>query len=478
MTVPSPGLARIPENPTYPATNSDSSYRPKSKRSLRQFCSEILPPDIGSKPLRPDSIKNTVECHLASTFKRHTVLRWSLVKHQYQAPSRCSIDRESSTSNGSKSTLVDSLLSSTIGCCNVRKQSLGHRTVSTLTDIASSSFARQGPEPPPTFDTGQATRDVQGHLEERFLLRRHPQFADVLEVLSCQRESIAYRRILHRGKLWCTTFHRVCDQPAGPTQASVHNNFAIPVEKATASFQTDYSPSHASYAIYEPARVMPSTFCGPPPTMAYASPSFGGPLPYAPSSHAPSSYAPSSSSYTPSFATSDSDQLRQQSQLPQHPRVFEFNRLWQISSPQPGVFPLHCRDTRGVLDPVPLTPMVLDRHQFCYRFYLSGTKMRWQARKCGRSVIELQCFVRNSVVALLLFGGYGPEDAPRPEDKRRWRKSGRSGNYALARAEPDVLPSIVILPAAFSKLVSVDAAIVESFVLFTGIEVFECFRAA
>ncbi|KAJ2473353.1 hypothetical protein IWW56_006000, partial [Coemansia sp. RSA 2131] len=155
-----------------------------------------------------------------------------------------------------------------------------------------------------------------------------------------------------------------------------------------------------------------------------------------------------------------------------------FNRLWQISSPQPGVFPLHCRDTRGVLDPVPLTPMVLDRHQFCYRFYLSGTKMRWQARKCGRSVIELQCFVRNSVVALLLFGGYGPEDAPRPEDKRRWRKSGRSRNYALARAEPDVLPSIVILPAAFSKLVSMDAAIVESFVLFTGIEVFECFRAA
>ncbi|KAJ2148513.1 hypothetical protein IW142_000831 [Coemansia sp. RSA 564] len=127
------------------------------------------------------------------------------------------------------------------------------------------------------------------------------------------------------------------------------------------------------------------------------------------------SYAP------PSFATSDSDQLRQQSQLLQQPRVFKLNQLWQISTPQPGVLSLHCRDTRGVLDPVPLTPMVPDRHQFCYRFYLSGAKMQWQARKCGRNVIELQCFVRSSVVALLLFGGYSPEDAPRPEDKRRWR---------------------------------------------------------
>ncbi|KAJ2410235.1 hypothetical protein J3F80_000741 [Coemansia sp. RSA 2526] len=176
------------------------------------------------------------------------------------------------------------------------------------------------------------------------------------------------------------------------------------------------------------------------------------------------SYAP------PSFATSDSDQLRQQSQLLQQPRVFKLNQLWQISTPQPGVLSLHCRDTRGVLDPVPLTPMVPDRHQFCYRFYLSGAKMQWQARKCGRNVIELQCFVRSSVVALLLFGGYSPEDAPRPEDKRRWR----SENYVLARTESDVLPSIVILPAAFRKLVSMDATIVESFVLFTGIEVFEC----
>ncbi|KAJ2247557.1 hypothetical protein GGH97_002072 [Coemansia sp. RSA 475] len=64
--------------------------------------------------------------------------------------------------------------------------------------------------------------------------------------------------------------------------------------------------------------------------------------------------------------------------------------------------------------------MVPNRHQFCYRFYLSGAKMQWQARKCGRNVIELQCFVRSSVIALLLFGGYSLEDAPRPEDKRRW----------------------------------------------------------
>ncbi|KAJ2351985.1 hypothetical protein GGF43_003873 [Coemansia sp. RSA 2618] len=197
------------------------------------------------------------------------------------------------------------------------------------------------------------------------------------------------------------------------------------------------------------------------------------PLLLASSSFAPSSFAPSS------FSTTGSNSQRRQSWSPPYPRTFELDRLWEISSPQPSVFPLHCRDTRGVLDPVPLTPMVLDRHQFCYRFYLSGTKMRWQARRIGRSTVELQCFVRSSVVALLLFGGHGA-DALRFDAKRhRWRNKGdRSADYPPAFAEPDALPSIVILPAAFSKLAPVDATIVESFVLFTGIEVFECFCAA
>ncbi|KAJ2251679.1 hypothetical protein EV176_007631, partial [Coemansia sp. RSA 451] len=61
--------------------------------------------------------------------------------------------------------------------------------------------------------------------------------------------------------------------------------------------------------------------------------------------------------------------------------------------------------------------------------------------------------------------------ATAPKMHRGPRTNGVGGlKIVLARTESDVLPSIVILPAAFSKLASMDATIVESCVLFTGIE--------
>ncbi|KAJ1900505.1 hypothetical protein LPJ81_003931 [Coemansia sp. IMI 209127] len=157
---------------------------------------------------------------------------------------------------------------------------------------------------------------------------------------------------------------------------------------------------------------------------------------------------------------------------PEHPRAFDAGELWEITSPCPSSFPLHCRDARGVIGPIPLTAMVLDRHQFCYRFHLAGNKMRWLAKRQGQSMAGLQCYVRGTVVALLLFGGCsaegtGPDLVSSTGRRESWCE--------VQHTEDSHLPRIVVLPEAFSKLEPIDSAVVESFVLFTGIEVLECF---
>ncbi|KAJ2371952.1 hypothetical protein IW150_004354 [Coemansia sp. RSA 2607] len=170
--------------------------------------------------------------------------------------------------------------------------------------------------------------------------------------------------------------------------------------------------------------------------------------------------------------------------------TFRLCPLWEISSPNPAVFPMHCRDARGLIDPVPLTTMVLDRHQFCFRFLLCGNRMRWQVTsKEGSQRIELQCFVRSTMVAMLictldnLEGNWPMHDAfcsgNRGEADRMsvWnsRRCTSSLQYSTSDSRGSKLPSIVILPMAFGQMPEVDTAVVESFVLFTGIEVLERF---
>ncbi|ORX73123.1 hypothetical protein DL89DRAFT_265261 [Linderina pennispora] len=98
--------------------------------------------------------------------------------------------------------------------------------------------------------------------------------------------------------------------------------------------------------------------------------------------------------------------------------------------------------------------------------------MRWVAKRFGGQRTELQCYVRNAIVAVMLFD-YEPVTGL-PQSRRPM-----PGALPLLKCQDtapcgDCSPRIVVLPAAFRKLANVDPAVVESFVLFTGIEVFEC----
>ncbi|KAJ2679571.1 hypothetical protein GGH99_005527 [Coemansia sp. RSA 1285] len=197
--------------------------------------------------------------------------------------------------------------------------------------------------------------------------------------------------------------------------------------------------------------------------------------------------SPSIASAVSSTSSSERSLWKQQRQKWQvrHPQAFDAHELWEISSPCPSTFPLHCRDTRGTIDPVRLTPMVLDRHQFCYRFHLAGKKMRWLFKNQARCVDGLQCYVRSTVVAQLLFGGHSAKDSALDLDCRIGlsesnqqvvdNKSERAQPHLPPRSIDSHHPQIIIFPAAYTKLAPIDCAVVESFVLFTGIAVFECF---
>ncbi|KAI9470183.1 hypothetical protein BX667DRAFT_501687 [Coemansia mojavensis] len=484
MHAKSPGPANLEHFGYLPAHKAPDPLLGKCKKTALRFCSDILAPDfLRSKD--PANSKSAVESKLATPFKRCTTSKWTLAKHQakdhiadiprrlesavYEArgSNERTTDDSSSKHSGSRSTLVDSLIASSESS-GVSAQSLGQHTVSvpsrdqswTRSNVAKTGadFSRLESRIPKLQEHSAhcAYMPQQGIAAHRqFILQRHTQFPDVLEVIDCRSAAVEYRRIVQQGKLWCASFYRASQAAA---QREPRNRLAA----ATCGFLGPGAPGYNVPSFQMGPFAHPGTH-GSYMSAQIVSSSFGGNAPAL-------SFVPSS------FVSGTNLQQRQQQYTwpPRHPYSFTRDQLWEISSPQPGVFPLHCRDTRGSLDPIPLTPMVLDRYQFCYRFYLSGTKMRWQARKQGRSTVELQCFVRNRLAARLLFGGCSSAGADGRQ--RLWRnKSPRSSDYPPAtHAECDA-PSIIILPVAFSRLPNVDAAIVESFVLFTGIEVFECF---
>ncbi|KAJ2701576.1 hypothetical protein FB645_004595 [Coemansia sp. IMI 203386] len=305
-----------------------------------------------------------------------------------------------------------------------------------------------------------------------FVLRRHPRFAGVLEVVDCDDMTVAYRKIARETQRpWRETFHEVTDHPA-----RVDSNLA---------------PLSASFA-----QRKDSMCAGPTSIGRYAA--SRGPLSFAASTSSVSSY----SSAREWAGRQELFQSAWRQALGRHPHAFDLSQLWEISSPNPDVFPMHCRDARGVIDPVPLASMVLDRHQFCFRFQLCGNRMRWQVaskEERGRR-LQLQCFVRSTIVALLFFTisaqqpndglAHGPDSSHQAADDDGWlqqllggKRARRAGAPTLRAESADgtqrmTLPSVVILPAAFGKMPGVEAAVVESFVLFTGIEVLERFVAA
>ncbi|KAJ1890772.1 hypothetical protein LPJ66_007285 [Kickxella alabastrina] len=288
----------------------------------------------------------------------------------------------------------------------------------------------------------------------RFALQHHVQYAGVLEIIDCEDMTVAYRKITREGSTpWTETFHEVLHQP-------LPSNFAagMPVGEYVQGAAT-----------MQQALCMPGIDQG---SMIRDSPSFAastmsgstcGPQGKAMWPGTQSSYGSMATART-GRSTISSQHQHQQLQLDQQqgcawqrasgrfPYAFTLCQLWEISSPNPAIFPMHCRDTRGIIDPVPLTYMVLDRHQYCFWFHLCGNKMRW---------LESHYAMRSSqrdkpwLVAT----------PPVLQDSVGARGSGE-------------LPCIDVLPVAFSKMPDIDAAVIESFVLFTGIEVFERFLCA
>ncbi|KAJ2641212.1 hypothetical protein GGF44_002224, partial [Coemansia sp. RSA 1694] len=169
----------------------------------------------------------------------------------------------------------------------------------------------------------------------RFVLSPHATFSGILEIIDCEDMGVAYRKISRDGRSWCETFHKV------PIQAYAGACNAM----APASF----SSVDGRWAALHPA------------------------LP-----RASSSSQTSTSTLVSMCGSQDYRQYRHQQQLKQrHPQTFELNQLWEMSSPCPTSFPLHCRDTRGIIDPIPMTALVADRLRFCYRFHLAGNKLKW-----------------------------------------------------------------------------------------------------
>ncbi|KAJ2616725.1 hypothetical protein H4S08_000661 [Coemansia sp. RSA 1365] len=193
---------------------------------------------------------------------------------------------------------------------------------------------------------------------------------------------------------------------------------------------------------------------------------------------------------------------------------FDKALLWEALTPFPNQFPLHIKDSRTIIDTVSLSSMVLDRNNFCYRFQLGTNRMRWIAKRARRNQLALQCFVRNSLVAEVFVdyekgyspynmlapqrlsaetngtsgtavksgGGFGdsnttsgistPIEAPSGSDGIGASAVGSSSSVHLP--EDGSLPLVTILPIAFDQLAGYEEDVVESFIIFTGMQMLEC----
>ncbi|KAI8322106.1 hypothetical protein GQ54DRAFT_304252 [Martensiomyces pterosporus] len=333
----------------------------------------------------------------------------------------------------------------------------------------------------------QGCRDWSDSL--KFALKQHSLYPGVLEVIDCEDMGVAYRRISRSKMAWCETFHEV---EAGISADSME----------IADFCDSFSPAYSSSIIDQLSGSMSPSFS----ESMVSVDTFGSYMtttpPMAPYGSIPSSVG---RSYVPTVSSVHGCPQRLYGRQESHPYSYNMNQLWEISSPCPNSFPLHCRDSRGVIDPVPLSSMVLDRHQFCYRFQLAGNKMMWVAKNPSYEQVELHCHVRSTLVAVLLGNGYSSAwDMQRHGGlgaRRQLRRSDKVPSLTIAMMPPQgsspmaataagsetsesaglcsshCLPRIIIFPLAFSKLASVDPDIVESFVIFTGIAVLECLYA-
>ncbi|KAJ2083391.1 hypothetical protein H4R24_000868 [Coemansia sp. RSA 988] len=194
---------------------------------------------------------------------------------------------------------------------------------------------------------------------------------------------------------------------------------------------------------------------------------------------------------------------------------FDKELLWEALTPFPNQFPLHIKDSRTIIDTVSLSSMVLDRNNFCYRFQLGTNRMRWIAKRARKNQLALQCFVRNSLIAEVFVDyekGYSPYNMSAPQRPSAETNStgataaGRSRGFGDSNTssgmstpietfnngsesvdaaaagfssisqlpEDGSLPLVTILPIAFDQLAGYEEDVVESFIIFTGMQMLEC----
>ncbi|KAJ1902380.1 hypothetical protein LPJ81_003608 [Coemansia sp. IMI 209127] len=210
------------------------------------------------------------------------------------------------------------------------------------------------------------------------------------------------------------------------------------------------------------------------------------------------------------YGGSTSYYAQNQQQQQQHPllspSMMQRGLLWEALTPYPNQFPLHIKDSRKVIDTASLASLVLDRHNFCYRFQLGSIRMRWTAKRVKKSQLALECYVRNALVAEIFVDyekGYSPYNMP----SSRKRSTGKqidsgistpysrtdSNNYmynttggmaseaavdgdespSATMTEDGTFPIMTILSSAFTHLAALEEDVVESFIVFSGIQVLE-----
>ncbi|KAJ2158493.1 hypothetical protein GGF46_003731 [Coemansia sp. RSA 552] len=370
----------------------------------------------------------------------------------------------------------------------------------------------------------------------RFVIAPHPHLPDVVDVYDCDEATAVYRKVSRSGKSWHETFHEVGVEDelngtaaavaraysffpgadsgggggGGPSDYEMASALGLPYpglgfangsNSAAASCVTFQSSTSSAVAdnrralrdttvAMNRARVVArSSMVNSP--LAMSSPSTGS---LANGATARMTRAHTSVGYVYGGATM-SMYGGASTSVP-----FDKGLLWEALTPYPNQFPLHIKDSRMVIDTMSLASMVLDRHNFCYRFQLGHNRMRWMAKRVKRHQLALQCFVRSTLVAEVFvdYGkGYSPYNSsvpPRQSPQQSPSSNETSGistpvEHADGSGTPGAiespsstkflpedgsLPVVTILPAAFMQLQKFETDVVESFIIFTGMQMLEC----
>ncbi|KAJ2125228.1 hypothetical protein IW147_001127 [Coemansia sp. RSA 720] len=367
------------------------------------------------------------------------------------------------------------------------------------------------------FSSLLADRRRAGDL--RFVITPHAQLPEVVEVYDCDEMAPVYRKVSRSGKSWHETFHEVnaeAEEAAAmyyPSNGGVISDYemasalGLPYpglglamgygSTAAASCVTFHSST--SSAVADNRRALAQT-AGMGRAQARAAPD---------GIHVLDSPMALSNPSTVSFVNAGTVRMTRGVTMgaSMYGASVPFDRglLWEALTPFPNQFPLHIKDSRSVIDTVSLASMVLDRHNFCYRFQLGHNRMRWVAKRARKHQLALQCFVRTVLVAEVFVDyekGYSPYNMPAPSRTHTASAAREFGGITSSSGgstpvetvayeydntmgatsssdtaclpEDGSLPVVTILSAAFDQLAGFDEGIVESFIIFTGMQMLEC----